>query len=620
MARKLTTIVAADIAGFSRLVGVDEEGLLARLRAIRAEITDPLIARHGGRIANTAGDSLLVEFPSTVEAVRCAIAVQDAVRDREDALPEDRRIRFRIGVNLGDVIAEGADLLGDGVNVAARLEALAPPGGIVMSRSVRDQMRDRLKVSLHDLGDIRVRNIARPIRAFQVAQDGQPPIRPPRGGLRRALAAALVALIVVSAGAYWWAQRPDFAPADPEKMTYAPDEQPSIAVLAFDNLTGDPQQEYLSDGISEDIIAELARLPGVLVIARNSSFVYKGEPVDIRKIAEEQSVRYVLEGSLQQSEDVIRVTAQLVDAISGHHVWAKKFDRPRREFFTLRDGIVHEIIAELNRNLIDAGGGWRGARLFDSIDTWLLARKAVWRSRQWNRADNRIAIALAHQILATEPDSAWAHMELAFRHATIGRLGWTDDRRAALGQAEIHAEKAVELDPGFEGGHISLAWIRLAQGRLAEGIAEGEKALALAPGDSVTLGILALVYQKDMQADRAIELFQRAVRVDGRSAGWVWENYGEALLMAGRHAAAVPVYLRGLENSRGFIATEIHLGLAVAYDALGKAEDARRAIGDAVMATPDVTVAYMRNFQRYKDQAYKDRWLATLARLGLPEA
>jgi TolB-like protein/Tfp pilus assembly protein PilF len=590
-------------------------------RAQRAELIDPLIAQHGGRIANTAGDSLLIEFPSAVEAVRCAVAVQDGMRARNATVPEDRRILYRVGINVGDVVSMGHDLLGDGVNIAARLEGLATPGGVVLSGTVHDQVRDRLNLDCTDLGEVEVKNIARPVRAFQVLSDGEAAVQVPRTGKRRwSGTAAVAALLILIAGvSYWYMQRPEFEPADPAKMAYDLTDKPSIAVLAFDNLTGDAEQEHISDGISEDIIAALARLPGLLVIARNSSFAYKGQAVDIRQIAEEQSVRYVLEGSLQQSDDTLRITAQLIDAVSGHHVWSKKYDRPRADFFKVRDEITHAIIAELNSELIEGRGYWAALDTYGSMDTWLLARRATWHHQRWNAADNQISIDLMHEILESEPDSAGAHHTLAFRHAANGRLGWTHDRAESFRKALYHAEKAISSDPEYPGGYIAKAWLLLAQGKLTEGIVFGDKALELAPGDSTVLAILGILYQKDMQAERAVSLFERAVRVDPRASGWVWENYGEALQMAGRNEEAIPVFQTGLKFGKGFIATELHVGLAVSFDALGRDAEARAAIQDAIKATPDVTVAYMRQFQRYKDVDYMDRWLATLKRLGLPE-
>lgn len=303
MERRLTTIVAADIAGFSRLIGLDEEATLTAQRAHLSELVDPLLEKHGGRIANTAGDSLLIEFPSAVEAVRCCIVLQEGMAKRNAEIPDEHRILYRVGINVGDVVDRDGDLLGDGVNIAARLEALAPPGGIVVGRGVRDQVRDRLELNLIDLGKVEVKNISRPVHAFQVLREGEAalPLAEPAPQRRVWMIAAALLMVVLAGAGYWYIQRPEFRPADPAKMAYALTDEPAIAVLAFDNLTGDSEQEHVSDGLSEDIITALARMKGLLVMARNSSFAYKGKAVDVRQIAEELSVRYVMEGSLQSN-------------------------------------------------------------------------------------------------------------------------------------------------------------------------------------------------------------------------------------------------------------------------------------------------------------------------------
>ena len=333
--RRLTTIVAIDVAGYSRLMGTDEAGTLARLKEHRAA-TDPIYAAHGGRIVGTAGDGLLLEFPSVVEAVASAVEVRKVMAERNAPLPDDEKMLYRIGINLGDVLADGDDIYGDGVNVAARIEALAEPGGICISRTVRDNVRDRMDIALDDLGEVEVKNIARPVRVFRVLGEGEAPAVPRRPvAAKKWLAAATVVLLIAVAGGagWWWQQQPDFEPADPAKMAYALPEKPSIAVLPFDNLSGDPAQDFFSDGITESIISTLSKLPNMFVIARNSTFTYKAKSTDVRHVAEELGVRYVLEGSVQRSGEQVRVTAQLVDALSGYHLWSEQYDRELADIF-----------------------------------------------------------------------------------------------------------------------------------------------------------------------------------------------------------------------------------------------------------------------------------------------
>jgi len=623
--RRLTTIVAIDVAGYSRLMHADETETLNRLHAARA-VTDSIAEDHGARIVGTWGDGLLVEFPSVVRAVEFAHKAQAAMVEFNEGTPEDKQMLYRIGINLGDVIVEDGDLYGDGVNVAARLEALSTPGGIVLSGAAREQVRDKLDIAFEDLGEVEVRNIVRPVRAFRVLLEGEVaprtarPRRPSPAVAAAAVAAAAVVLVALLAGTgYWYAERPDFEPADPAKMEYALDE-PSIAVLAFDNLTGDAEQEHIADGISEDIISILARLPGLVVIARNSSFSYKGQPVDVRRIAEELSVRYVLEGSLQRADESVRVTAQLIDAVSGRHVWAEQYDRPREEFFKLRDQITRDIIAELNSKLLAGDAWYHRPDSYRTMDAWLIARKASWYAIQFNRIDNQISIDLYRRILEMEPGSANAHASIAHRHAWNARARWTDDRAASFRLAEYHAKKAIAIDDASPNGYAVLAWIRMAQGRVEDAVALQEKVLEMAPGDAGEMAYLALYLQKHMEADRSAELFARAIRMNSKAPGWIWENYSEALVIAGRYADAIPVYRQALEHGvKGVIAGETHLGLAACHDALGRPDEAQAEVRAALEAAPDFSVAFIRDYQTYTDQDYKERWLATLKRLGLPE-
>ncbi len=320
--RRLAAILAADVVGYSRLVGMDEEGTIARLKALREELIDPSIAQHHGRVVKTMGDGILVEFPSVVDAVRNAVEVQRALAEREADVPEDRRIVFRVGVNLGDIVIDGDDILGDGVNVAARLEGLAEPGNICISGDVFRQVEGKLDLGFEDLGEQQVKNIEKPVRVYRVLLEpeaagsvvGERGLGRPRWRLG-AMAAAVLAL-VAGGGAWWWQVQPDFEPADATKMAFPLPEKPSIAVLPFANLSGDPEQAYFADGLTEDIITSLASFPNLFVIARHSTNKYKGKAVDIRDVAHDLGVRYVLEGSVRRSGNTVRITAQLIDALS----------------------------------------------------------------------------------------------------------------------------------------------------------------------------------------------------------------------------------------------------------------------------------------------------------------
>jgi adenylate cyclase len=356
--RRLTAILAADVAGYSRLMGADEEGTHERLKAHLRDVVDPKIKEHRGRIVKNTGDGLLAEFPSVVDAVRCAVEMQRGMIDREPDVPEACRIRFRIGVNLGDVIVEEHDIFGDGVNTAARLEALAEPGGICVSRVVRDQVRDKLDVAFEDQGQQQVKNIARPVHVYRIALQDEAKVALPEAGPRAPLAL-------------------------PDK--------PSIAVLPFTNMSGDPEQEFFADGIVEDIITALSRYPSLFVIARNSSFHYKGRAVDVKQVARELGVRYILEGSLRKSGNRIRVTAQLVEAESGKHIWAERYDRDLADIFVVQDEIAEAVTIALVPVIADAEQHRALRKPPGNLDAWGAYQRGLWHLSKPNPEDNALA-------------------------------------------------------------------------------------------------------------------------------------------------------------------------------------------------------------------------------------
>ena len=340
--RRLAAILAADVAGYSRLMGEDEEGTRTRFNAHLNELIEPAIASRRGRIVNTTGDALLVEFASVVDAVQCAVEIQNGMAERNADEPDDQRIVFRIGVNLGDVIIEGDDIHGDGVNVAARLEALADPGGVSVSGKVFEEVGGKLDFGFEDLGPQEVKNIAQPVPAYRVLPEGQQPIAPSRKKAPShwripAIAAAILVLIAAGGIAWWEPWAPDVEPASIDKMAFKLPDKPSIAVLPFTNMSGDKGQEFFSDGITEDIITDLSKVSGLFVVARNSTFTYKGKAVKVREVAEEFGVRYVLEGSVRRSADRVRINVQLIDAIAGSHVWAERYDREPKDIFAIQD-------------------------------------------------------------------------------------------------------------------------------------------------------------------------------------------------------------------------------------------------------------------------------------------
>ena len=377
--RRLTAILAADVAGYSRLMGLDEEGTLAGLKTLRREVADPKIKEHRGRIVNTTGDGLLSEFASVVDAVRCAVEVQREIAARNTGVQADRRIDFRIGINLGDIMIDENDIFGDGVNVAARLEALAEPGGICVSRVVRDQVRDKLAISFEDMGEQQVKNIARPVRAY------------------RAVLAER-------------ADRPSI-PSETASPRILPD-RPSIAVLPFNNVSGDPEQEYFVDGITEDIITALSKWSWFLVIARNSAFAYKGKSVDLKDIGRDLGVRYVLEGSMRRAGQRVRISSQLIDIATGTHLWAERYDRELTDIFAVQDDITSRVVAAIEPALSRAEAQRVIAKRPEHMGAWDYCQRGFWHVHKGTRADGATAYGLFKQALALDPHLADAHLGL----------------------------------------------------------------------------------------------------------------------------------------------------------------------------------------------------------------
>jgi adenylate cyclase len=513
MERRLTAILAADVVGYSRLMGANESGTVAALKALRADFIDGKIAEHQGRIVKLTGDGMLVEFPSVVNAVACAAEVQRGMRDRNAGVPQDRRIEFRIGVNLGDVIVEGEDIFGDGVNVAARLESIAKPGGITISGSVRDQVGNRLDLAFEDMGEQTLKNIERPIHVYSVS---------------------------LSNSAGWDGK--DKAPAQQKQL-----EKPSIAVLPFDNMSGDPEQEYFSDGITEDIITDLSKVSGLFVVARNTAFTYKGKPVKVQQVGQELGVAFILEGSVRKAGSRVRVTGQLINGKDGGHVWADRFDRDLTDIFAIQDEITHAIVEQLKVRLLPQERKVIGQTPTDSVEAYtyyLRGRQFLHRGSKSNYQLARRMFAKAAEldplyarayagvadcdsflflhyhvdvaidgILATSAKALSLENGLAEAHASRG-LALSLGQRHEEATAEF--EKAIALDPNSFEAHYFYARACFTQGKLERAAALFERAAEIKPDDYQSLTLVIQIYHslgrdrdKEDAARRGIERAER---------------------------------------------------------------------------------------------------------------
>jgi TolB-like protein/class 3 adenylate cyclase len=620
--RRLTTIVAADIAGFSRLVSDDEEGTLAAQSRHRDELIRPLLEEHHGRVANTAGDSFLFEFPSAVEAVRCSIAVQEGMAERNRDVPANKRIEYRIGINVGDVIAEGGDLLGDGVNVAARLEALAEPGGICLSHTVHDQVRDRTDVALEDMGEIEVKNITRPIRVFRVLGQGEEArvtAKPPPPLWPYWATAAILLVIVVGGGAWWWQHQSDSKPAGRTSIAKALSEKPSIAVLPFANLSDDKEQEYFADGMTDDLITDLSKVSGLVVIARNSVFTYKGRNVKVQDVAKDLNVSHVLEGSIRRAGGKVRINAQLIDAKTGSHLWAETFDRAYKDVFELQDEITAEITAAMKVKLTADEKEILALRPTQNLEAYeaYLKAKEVHHTLDWQY----LGIAFTHYQKAIRKDPTFAEA-----YAEDARLAvfvffvqnWTlFSPSQARQRFENSSRRALELDPGNATALRARTSMLLIDGLREEAVVIARRVVSSNPSSAAARISLAEALLYSGKIDEARQAMDVALRLDPKPnpfdthiAGLVYfanQDYERAASHYERLAKSSP------KSNLG------HIGVIASNAKLGRLEIARAALKTALENRSDLNVQLVSLQTRHWGSETIKPWLEALRSTGLPE-
>ena len=628
--RKLAAIFAADIAEYSRLMGLDEVGTLRRLQAYRA-ILDPLISAHRGRIFNTAGDSVVADFASAVDAVECAVAVQDAIEKENENRPFGEQMRFRIGVHLGDVLVDGSNLFGDGVNIAARLQALAAPGGICLSGAVRDQIGTRLPVAFTALGEQRVKNIAQPVRAFRVAGAGDR-VRPTLvvGRRRRALRAGMLApallLLIAAAGAAWWlwpGQRSEPRPAPAISSVTQPNTAPrlSIVVLPFTNRSNDPQQEYFADGITEDLTTDVARIQGSMVIARNTAFTYKGKAVDAKQIGRELGVRYVLEGSVQRAGNQVRINAQLVDTETGAQIWGDRFDRDAADLFALQNEITARIARALQSQLAIAEAR-RPTDHPDALDYILRGRAVLTRPISKENSDE--AVTLFETALAFDPKSAdaatWLAATLAFR-VTDEMSDFPDED---LHRAEKLVAQALAASPNSALAHYVKGQVLFAQSRCGEAIPEYERAISLDRSRAPAYARLGWCKFLTGSVDQAIPYFEEAIHLSPHEPAIApWYGRMGVIYLLQSHTDEAIGWLEKANSENARLAF-VHAYLAAGYALKGETERARSELAEAQgLSKLYSSLARVQQYTWYDNPQIRALAEATyfpgLRRAGIPE-
>ncbi|MBR0937595.1 adenylate/guanylate cyclase domain-containing protein [Bradyrhizobium jicamae] len=580
--RRLAAVLAADMVGFSRLMEADETGTLARLKTHRIELIDPAIAKNRGRIIKTTGDGLLVEFHSVVDAVLCAAEIQRRMAKRNADVAPARWMQFRIGVNLGDVIVDGADIFGDGVNVASRLEVLAEPGGICVSGAVRDQVGDRLEeLSFEDLGDQTVKNITRPIRVFRVRleQDAE--------GIPASAKGATSARIVAK--------------------------KPSIAVLPLVNMSGDPEQEFFADGLTEDIITELSRFHDLLVISRNSTFVYKGKAVRVQDVAKEFAVDYVLEGSVRKAGERIRVTVQLIDAEADRHVWAERYDRELADIFAIQDEMTRAIVSTLPGRVEAAAHDRVKRQPTDNMAAYECVLAAKVLHHRSARDDNFEAQRLLDRAIVLDPSYAHAH---AWRACVLGQTwvyNWCEDRDATFAQVAAELEIALKLDDNDSDVHRILAALNLNRDNHDKATFHQERALALNPNYD-----LVVVQQGELltwlgRPEEGIDWIKRAMRLNPFHPERFWSHLGRACYCAEKYADAAEAFSRITRPDHTH-----HAFLAATLAQMGNAVAAAAHAAEVLKREPGFSVATHLATQHYKREPDRARYEAGLLKAGLP--
>jgi adenylate cyclase len=654
MERKLAAIFSADVKGYSRLMGDNEEATIRTLTAYRQVMTT-LIQQHRGRVVDSPGDNLLAEFASAVDAVQGAVAIQQELKVRNADLPAHRWMEFRIGINVGDVVTEAERLYGDGVNIAARLEGLAEPGGICISGTVHDHVENKLLVlQYEDLGEQTVKNIAKPVRVWRVVMEDPSPLAgegqgegasdrartvipphpdlPPQGGKepknrrpgiahRAWVIAAGLALIVGVLVTVRYLSPPTLSPQSSSLVTQEaqppslplPD-KPSIAVLPFVNMSDDPEQEYFSDGITEDLITDLSKISGLFVIARNSTFFYKGKAVKVADISRELGVRYVREGSVRKAGDQVRITAQLVDATTGNQLWAERYDRPLKDIFALQDEIRQKIVTTLKLQLTLWEQGFLTHKSTDSPEAYDAFLRGIAHYWRFTREANVQARQMWERAIELDPQYAEAYAYLGRTYTWEWSLQWNQDPQA-LEQAFALAQKAVALDESMPSAHQLLGQVYLFQRQHQQAVAEAERAVALAPTDAEGYLWLGWILNYAGRPEEGITKLGQAMRLNPQYPANYSLGLGQGYRVLGRYEEAIAAFKKALGRNSNLPAA--YLGLAATYSELGQEEEAQATAAELLRINPNFSLELWVQRVPFKDQAVSEHYVSALRKAGL---
>ena len=623
--RKLTAIFSADVEGYSRLMRDDEDATIRTLTEYRTAMTK-LIQQYRGRVVDSPGDNVLAEFGSVVDAINCAVEIQRELAERNADLAYHRQMQFRIGVNSGDVVEEGERIYGDGVNIAARVEGLAEGGGICISGTVYDSIEGKLGLEFEYLGEHEVKNIDKPIRVYRVlsfpgaAAHRVVKAKKAVGRTWRNVVVAVAAVLVVGAALAVWRyylrpSRPILEVANVEAMAYPLPDRPSIAVLPLTNMSGDPEQEYFSDGLTEEIITALSKAGNMFVIARNSTFTYKGKAVKVKQVAEEMGVRYVLEGSVRKVGDRVRITAQLIDALKGHHLWAERYDRDLKDIFAVQDEITIKILTALRVKLTEGEQARMYAKGTDNLEAYLRWLKTRDLFHRLSKDDNVLARKLAEEAIALDPDYAAAYATLGWTHVLDARIGWSDSLKQSLVRAEELAKKALSLDDTLPNARRLQGFIYLMKRQYDEAIVEQERTVTLNPNWADAHAFLGMALVFACRPEEAIESLKKAIRLNPVPPSYYFVKLGRAYRMTEQYEEAIDSYKKALHLSPKNLFA--HVELAATYILLGREEKASSAAAEVLRLHPKFSIERYAKGVPFKEQSETERLINALRKAGL---
>jgi adenylate cyclase len=634
--RKLAAILSGDVKGYGRLLSKDEKGTTRTLNTYK-QFIESIVQKYGGSSIDAPGDNVLAEFSNVTDALQCAVEIQKELKNRNDKLPEPRRTEFRFGINLGEVSEKEGELFGDGINVAARIQLLADAGGVCLSGTAYEQVKNRPEFKCEYIGKQTVKNVADPIRIYRVLLEGQTSsfiVRWERIGLsywkRIDPAIKVIVALIVAANAGWQFYARFINPhvdltskdkivevASIDKMAHPLPDKPSIAVLPFTNMSEDPKQEFLCDGMTEEIITVLSKVPRLFVVARNSTFTYKGKAVKVKQVSEELGVQYVLEGSVQKAGDRIRVTAQLIDALTGDHLWAERYERDLKDIFALQDEITLKILTGVRVKLTEGGEVSSSEKYYrgkKGLDCYLKIMEGNDYAERRNIKDNNLARQVAEEAIAMCPAVPTAYLLMANIHAIDYWIGSTKSPQGSVEKGIVMAQKALALDGNLAEAHGLLAFLYTQKREHDKGIAEGERAVTLSPGEATVLGNYAMSLNFGGRPEEAIPLLKKAIRLNPVGSPVIYQQLGNAFLYTERYDEAATAYRKAIQLAPNF--QWHHAMLAASYGMMGREQEARTEVAEVLRINPKFSLDYFVKTTPQKDQAIKEKTINALRKAG----